>query len=530
MSLDRYDVILVGTGAGGGTLLHRLAPTGLRILVLERGTFLPREPQNWDPTAVLTKDRYHNSEKWLDKDGREFKPGTGYWVGGNTKVYGAAILRLRERDFEEVRHAGGVSPAWPLRYADFEPYYGEAERLYGAHGLRGEDPTDPPASAPYPHPPVSHEPVLERYSRELARQGLRPFHVPLAIRLNESDRSKSPCVRCATCDGFPCLVDAKGDADVTCVRPTLASHGGNVTLLTGAKALRLLTSPSGREVGGVEAVVGGERRVFRAGTVVVSCGAIQSAALLLRSANGRHPNGLGNSSGCLGRNFMRHQNAILFDITPRENATVFQKTLAVNDFYWGEPGFPYPMGHVSLVGKSTKEMLALGAPPFAPAVVLKWMAARSVDWWLTAEDLPDPANRVRLEGDRIVVEYRDNNVEAFDRLIARWKSVLRRIHGRAALTVVGKLPIAAVGHQVGTCRFGDDPTTSVLDPDCRVHDVDNLYVVDGSFFPSSAAVNPSLTIMANALRVGDHLRLRLGATETAAACSSCGSPALAVAG
>ncbi len=246
--------------------------------------------------------------------------------------------------------------------------------------------------------------------------------------------------------------------------------------------------------------------------VVVSCGAINSAALLLRSASETHPKGLANGSDQVGRNFMRHQNAILFGMTTRRNPTVFQKTLAVNDFYWGEEGFPYPMGHVSLVGKSNEYMLALGAPRIAPAFVLRWMAAHSVDWWLTAEDLPDPSNRVRLdEKGGIVLEYTDNNTEAFDRLIWRWKRVLRAINGPVGLYIAGKIPIAGVAHQVGTCRFGTDPQTSVLDVHCRAHEVENLYVVDGGFFPSSSAVNPSLTIMANALRVGDHLIERLGA-------------------
>ncbi len=251
-----YDVIIIGTGAGGGTLLHRLAPTGMRILVLERGTFIPREKANWDPKEVLAKDRYHNSERWRDGRGKEFLPGTGYFVGGNTKLYGGAILRMRERDFERVLHKGGVSPEWPLKYGDLEPYYTEAERLYDAHGKRGEDPTEPRASGEYPHPPVSHEPELERYHRALEGLGLRPFHVPLAVKLNEVDRFRSACIKCETCDGFPCLVDAKGDADVNCVRPSLARHARNVTLLTEAKVTRLRTGgPRGREVTGVEAEV-----------------------------------------------------------------------------------------------------------------------------------------------------------------------------------------------------------------------------------------------------------------------------------
>jgi choline dehydrogenase-like flavoprotein len=523
MSTDRYDIIIIGTGAGGGTLLHKLAPSRKRILVLERGGFLPREKQNWDPEAVITQNRYHTKEVWKDGRGRDLHPGAGYWVGGNTKVYGGAIFRFRERDFERVVHKGGISPEWPLKYRDFEPYYAHAEQLYDAHGAAGEDPTEPTRSGPYPHPPVSHEPELERYDRALAGRGLKPFHVPLAIKLKENDPVASPCIRCATCDGYPCLVDAKADADVNCVRPSLRNHFDNVRLLTEAKVVRLLTSSSGREVTAVEAIVRGKPRTFSADLVVVSCGAINSAALLLRSANDRHPRGLANGSDQVGRNFMRHQNAILFGISTKRNPTVFQKTLAINDFYWGERDFPYPMGHVSLVGKSTQEMLAAGAPPFVPGFALRFLAEHAVDWWLTGEDLPDPNNRVRLEGDAIALDYTDNNTEGFDRLIRRWKQILREIDGPIGISIAGKLPLAAVGHQNGTVRFGTDPKTSVLDVNCRAHEVANLYVVDASFFPSSAAVNPSLTIMANALRVGERILEALGASAEAPAAVAAGT-------
>lgn len=514
MNAGHYDVIIIGTGAGGGTLLSKLAPSGKKILVLERGKFLPREKENWSAAEVFQENRYHTTEVWLDKDGKDVHPGTGYWVGGNTKVYGAALFRLREGDFHEVPHAGGgVSPAWPLAYADLEPYYHAAEILYRVHGLAGEDPTEAARSAPYPFPPVTDEPRIVELRQALTKQGLRPFSIPLGIDLNEQDRAHSPCIKCNTCDGFPCLVHAKADAEVMCVRP--AMRHPNVTLAIEALATRLFTSASGREITSVEVYAGGHTHQVTADIVVVAAGAINSAALLLRSANERHPQGLANGSGLVGRNFMKHHNGSILAVGRSLNPTVFQKTLAVNDFYWGDDEFPSPMGHVQLLGKVSGDMLSPDAPAFAPGAALDAMAHRSIDWWLTAEDLGHPDNRVRIEAGQIVLEYEERGAEGFHRLMKRWKSILEAAHEQTtffphALYFRKTIPLAQVGHQCGTCRFGADPATSVLDVTCRAHEVDNLYVVDGSFFPSSGAVNPSLTIIANALRVGDHLLERLG--------------------
>jgi choline dehydrogenase-like flavoprotein len=509
---NQYDAIIIGTGAGGGTLAHQLAPSGKRILVLERGSFLPREKENWDTVQVFQRDRYHTTELWQDQNGQEIHPGTGYWVGGNTKVYGGALFRLRERDFETVEHKGGVSPAWALKYSDFEPYYVKAEKLYQVHGQQGLDPTEPSRSEGYPFPAISHEPRIQEIHDALQTKGLHPFYLPLAIKLNESDRLASKCIRCNTCDGFPCLVDAKSDADVNCIRSAIAQE--NVTLMTEAQVTRLNTSPSGREITSVEVAWNGMLHQFSADIVVVSCGAINSAALLLRSANDQYPHGLANRSDQVGRNFMKHQNGAIVGITRKSNPSVFQKTLGINDFYWGEPGFEYPMGHVQLLGKVNKEMIAQDAPKFAPGIALEEVARRSVDWWLTAEDLPSPNNRVSIKRNRIQLQYTDHNTQAYDRLISRWTQVLKSINCGdtilpCSLYFRKRIPIQGVAHQVGTCRFGENPGTSVLDLNCRTYDVDNLYVVDGSFFPSSGAVNPSLTIIANAIRVGEHLLERL---------------------
>jgi choline dehydrogenase-like flavoprotein len=516
----RYDVIIIGTGAGGGTLAHRLAPSGKRILLLERGGWLPREKANWDSKAVFLEERYKAHEAWRDKDGKEFHPGIHYWVGGNTKVYGAALLRFRKEDFGELRHHGGVSPAWPIAYDEIEPYYTEAERLYHVHGERGADPTEPWASAPYPHPAVRHEPRIQELSDDLRELGHRPFPLPLGLRLDESQPHRSACIKCATCDGFPCLVDAKSDAQVTCVDPALAH--GNVELLTHAKVVRLETTASGREIARVVVDRQGERMAFSADVVVVACGAINSAALLLASANDKHPRGLANGSDVVGRHYMCHNNSAVLAISKRANPTVFQKTLGLNDFYFGADDFEFPLGHIQMLGKSDLVMLKSGAPIFTPGKALDVMAKHSIDFWLTSEDLPDPENRVTLDGDGTIrLSYDENNLEGHTLLQKKLRKLLNKAGCESRLLPTNfymgkKIPLAGTAHQCGTVRFGTDPATSALDVNCRAHEVENLYVVDASFFPSSSGVNPGLTIIANALRVGDHLLAELGAARPAA--------------
>ena len=517
-----YDIAIIGTGAGGGTLLHALAGRGKRILVLERGDYVPREKANWSTRAVNLEGRYQTKEVWRDRDGQPLHPHTNYCVGGNTKFYGAALFRLRREDFGEVKHWGGVSPAWPIGYEDLEPYYTAAERLYHVHGERGVDPTDPPASAPYPHAAVSHEPRFQQLHDDWARLGLHPFHVPLGIMLDERDPRASRCIRCETCDGHPCLVGAKSDAQVVAVDPALADP--NVTLLTNAYVARLETSASGREVTRLVVKRGDATETHSADVVVVSAGAINSAALLLRSASDRHPRGLANGSDMVGRHYMGHVNSVLMAISRCPNPTVFQKTLGLNDFYFGSPEWEYPMGHISFVGKLDADTLRGGAPAIAPGWSLDLMAKHSMDFWLTSEDLPDPDNRVTLDREgNIVLAYRPNNETAHQRLTAKLEQLMKQqrtcgVHGHDCheglfsrnLFLGQRIPLAGVAHQNGTARFGRDPRESVLDVNCRAHEVDNLYVVDASFFPSSAAVNPALTIMANALRVADHLKGRLG--------------------
>jgi choline dehydrogenase-like flavoprotein len=524
MSASHYDIIIIGSGAGGGTLAYRLAPSGKRILLLERGRFLPREEENWSSHEAFVTGRYATMEEWYDKDDKVFHPHAHYWVGGNTKVYGAILFRLRERDFGEVRHHGGISPAWPISYSDLEPYYTEAERLYYVHGERGEDPTEPAASRPYPYPAVSHEPRIQQLSDDFARIGHQPFHLPVGLMLDEKDPMSSRCIRCSYFDGFPCLVDAKADADVVAVRPAIAHD--NVTLLTGAKVDHLDTDASGRTVTGVVLDRGGQRETYSGDIVVVSCGAVNSSALLLRSANDKHPNGIANSSDVVGRHYMCHLNSAVLAISKDRNPTKFEKTLGVNDYYWGANDFDYPLGHIQMLRKTDGPQIKAGAPPFAPTFALDYITRHAIDFWLTSEDLPHPDNRVMVDrSGKLRLHYTDRNTEGHKRLIGKLKGMLGDLgcHDRLFPNQAirdGRIPIEGVAHQCGTVRFGHDPAQSALDVNCKAHDLDNLYVVDTSFFPSSAAVNPALTAMANALRVGDHLLDRLGASVPATAATA----------
>ena len=513
----RFDVIIVGSGAGGGTLARQLAPSGKSILILERGDWLKREAKNWDAEAVFVQNRYVSPDTWYDRSGRPFQPQVHYFVGGATKMFGAALYRLRKEDFGELRHHDGISPAWPISYDELEPYYARAEQMYHVHGLRGRDPTEPPASGPYPCPPVSNEPRIQQLFDNLTAAGYHPFPAPCAVMLDEQNMAYSTCIRCQTCDGFPCLVHAKSDAETVAVRP--AVEFPNVTLLRNAKALKLHTNANGTAVTEVVADVAGQRDVFRGEIVVVSCGAANSAKLLLMSANDKHPNGLANGSDQVGRNYMFHNSQAVLAISLEPNPTIFQKTIALNDFYFGMDGFEYPMGNIQMTGKSLGPMYR-GEKPLETALLpmglLDNLARHAVDFWLTTEDLPDPENRVTVnQAGNLTLSYTPNNQVARQKLYDKLKSMLSVLgmhpHHLIPRDIYMKtdIPIAGCAHQAGTCRFGADPKTSVLDVNCKAHELDNLYVVDTSFFVSIGAVNPSLTAIANSIRVSDHLLQRL---------------------
>lgn len=495
-----YDLIIVGTGAGGGTLAAKLAPTGKKILILERGDFMPLEEQNRSNVDIFKRERYHAPEQWYDIAGEPFSPQMNYAIGGNTKIYGAVLTRFREQDFETVNHQSGISPEWGVKYADFEPYYTEAEQLYQVHGQISADPTEPPHSRDYPFSAVSHDPQIATLVEGLTQQGLHPAPLPLGLTRQTDDPTN--------------------DSEVSGIVPALKHP--NVNLKTGAKVVCLHTNPSGRVVKGVEAHIAGQSYLFLADLVVLSCGAINSAALMLRSISDHHPNGLANRSGLVGRNLMKSLMTVVVQLSTKPNSGAFPKTVCINDFYWGDRDFPYPMGHIQNAGGLLTDIIFAEAPPmfsilakFMPGFGLKQLATHSIGWWAQTEDLPDPDHRVRVEGEKLYIDYTPNNLEAHDRLIYRWTDMLKTVEKeldgfqRGVMHPRGEIPIQVMANQCGTCRFGEDPATSVLDLNCRTHDIDNLYVVDSSFFPSNASVSPALTIIANALRVGDHLIERL---------------------
>ena len=496
----RYDLIIIGSGAGGGTIAHALSGTGARILVIERGDFIPQEEENWNPEAVWKHLRYRINEHWLDERGREFRPYTHYCVGGNTKFWGSVLYRLRREDFEEVEHVDGISPAWPITYETLEPYYERAEQLYHVRGQRGVDPTEVPRG-PFPYEAVPHSAVMREIVCQLKQLGLHPSPLPLGLlRPGETDG----CVLCNTCNSFPCKVGAKSDAEVCCVRQAMLQP--TLTLWTRAHARRLIVDGRGAKIEAVEVERGGETLRVEAPLVIVSCGAVNSAALLLRSASSRQPDGLANSSGLVGRRYMAHLATMMQGFHPfRQNDTVFQKTVAINDYYLrGTDDMPYPLGQIQSQGR-THGVMAQTVVPWIPLWAYKAWVARGVDWLAISEDLPRDDNRVSLTSEgRIRLQYRPNNAASHERLVTEMKRILRKLGFWVVVAHSHKEKNTT--HQCGTLCFGRDPRTSVLDPFCRTHDVENLFVVDASFFPSSAAVNPGLTIAAQALRVADHIR------------------------
>lgn len=559
-----YDAIVVGTGAGGGAVALHLAKAGKKILILERGSFMPQEKLNWDTNAVFLDNRYHTKETWQDKDGKELHPQQAYFVGGQTKVYGAAMFRMRAEDFGVIRHKGGVFPPWPISYGDMEPYYTKAEELYHVHGDLGTapwipggfgssfDPTEPFHSKKYPYPALPNEPHMQSIEDAVRKLGIKTFPMPLGLKRNDADPFASKCIRCDTCDAYPCLVHAKSDADINCIREILTLP--NVTLMTNSRVTRLLTNSTGTAVTEVEVVHAGSgaqsnhTATYAAGIFALCAGAVNSAVVLLASANDKHPTGLANGSDQVGRNFMYHQADALLALTTERNEDSYTKTWGTNDFYLrdSDPAYPFPLGQVQPIGSFHHEMMRGDAPGFTPGFVLEGLKRYAMPWWLTTEDLPDPENRVTIHnttplsadnrqpgvpgphpsGDtgrtneadsvtdaapkRIQLSYTPNNVESFGRLKDRWVDVLKRAgHATTSLPLHAyfkkRIPIEGVGHQNGTCRMGTDPASSVLDVNCKTHELDNLYVVDASFFVSASAVNPSLTIIANAIRIAEHI-------------------------
>jgi choline dehydrogenase-like flavoprotein len=486
------DIAIIGAGVGGATLAWALRKSGARVLVIEQGDFLPRERENWSPTAVHRQGRYKNSAYWIDDDdGQEFQPGNYHYVGGSSKLYGATMPRFREDDFEEVELLDGTSPAWPISYADLEPYYTRAEKLFWVHG-GGGDPTEPPRSGPFPFPPLPHDPAIAKVANSFARQGLRPYVLPQAVDWRPGGR----CVLCGTCDSYACLVDAKGDADVCAMRPALDSD--NVKLMTNTAVRRIVTDAGGNAVSGLEVERDGVTLEVKADRYVLAAGAVNSAALLLRS----QPDGVANSSRLVGRNYMGHPTTFIIGSRPGRNLNItFEKTLGLNDWYRGGPDNRYPLGNVQALGKLYGETIK-AARPWAPLGLLSAICRRSVDLLAQSEDLPLPENRVTVDaGGRIHLSWKPTGLDAHAELIANTRRALRRAGFPFVFTQ--SLGIVATSHQCGTARMGVDAGNSVVDPTGRSHDLSNLWITDSSVFPSSAAVNPALTIAALSLRAAE---------------------------
>lgn len=493
---NEFDLIIIGSGAGGGTIAYTLADTGKKILILEQGSFLPREKQNWDPEFIFGKDGYKADVTWEGPDGEDIRPIVYHRVGGNTKMYGALLHRQRPEDFEDQQHLGGLSPGWPVSYDEFEPYYMMAEHVMKIHGNRGEDPSAGPASGPFPFKAFPHERRIQEVADEFERLGLHPHHSNLALNRDIDEPWRRPCIACNTCDPFPCMLHAKSDAETALVRPALKHK--NVTLWTGAHVDKLIEEKG--KIVRIEGTRDGEPMSLSADLIVVSCGAINTAALLLRSR-------VANSSGEVGRNFTKHnQSGISAMDYSNPNDTVFQKTLGVHDFYNGGPGMPYPLGTVQLTGKAHwTRIMGDYADQQINEERAKEVQKYAVDFWFTSEDLPDNHNRVEWTDKGIKFNYRYNNRESHFKFLDFFQEKYLKPQGFTDFMRSTK-GLEFTWHQAGTARFGTDPKTNVLDLNCKVWDLDNLYVVDASFQPSQGATNPTLTIIANAIRVGEHLR------------------------
>ena len=486
------DVIIVGSGMGGATLAAGLAATGAKILILERGERLRDTPETRDPRAIFQRGFFRPKESWIDGAGRPFNPGNYYLVGGNTKFFGAVLIRYRAQDFAPIQHAEGATPGWPFAYETLEPWYARAEALYQVRGALGQDPTEPHHSMPYPFAPVPDEPAIARVRERMARAGLHPSSLPLGVDIARwLRRGATPW------DAFPNADSGKSDAESCGLAAALKFP--NVELRTGARVMRLVASADGKRIDGVEVSIDGETIVFRAKIVVLSAGAVMSAALLLRSA----PKGLANASGQVGRHFMNHNSSAVLAVDPRVvNDSVYQKTIGMNDFYLSDGAGGPPLGNIQLLGRVSGPILKANIKA-APEWSLSWLSRHAVDWYAMSEDLPNPESRVTVQGDQIHLDWRRSNWAAHEKLVRMLKERCRA--AGYPIVLARAFDRRTPSHQCGTVRIGADPAKAPLDPYCRAHDCPNLFVVDASFLPTSAGVNPALTVAAQALRVADHI-------------------------
>ncbi|QLF71840.1 GMC family oxidoreductase (plasmid) [Peteryoungia desertarenae] len=492
--MNDADVIIIGSGMGGATLAVQLAPSGRRILIVEKGERLQPSPADRDAEAIFARAHFRPNEEWLDGNDQPFNPGNYYNVGGNSKFYGAVLLRYRREDFSPLRHMGGTTTGWPIGYDILEPWYQRAEDLFEVRGVVGEDPTEPPHSGSYGHRPVPDEPMIADLRRRLKSVGLHPASLPLAVDIDTWLANGK-----TTWDAFPDTCGGKKDAETVSLKHAL--RHSNVSLVTGCEVTRLMAGEGGK-ITGVEVLTQGERKILTTPLVVLAAGAVRSAAILLSSANENHPKGLANRSDQVGRNFMNHNCSAVLALHPlRRNPSIYQKTLLVNDFYLAGGPNGEPLGNIQLLGKITGPILAASSP--LPRPLAQWIANRSVDFYAMSEDLPNPESRITVRNGRIMLDWKRSNWEAHLALVDRLKSLVRK----AGYPVVLSRPFdrRTPSHQCGTVRMGSDPMTSVVDSFGRSHDHRNLFVVDASILPTSAAVNPALTIAALALRSGQHI-------------------------
>ena len=497
-----YDFIIIGSGAAGGTMARSLASGGHAVLLLERGQQMPLADQNVADVDLFRKDRYHPKEQWFGTDGDPFSPQTIYALGGNTKIWGGVLERLRDQEWAGLALQAGQAPGWGLSQGDFEPWYDKAESLYRVHGQRGIDPTEPAAARPYDFAPRTVEPFFEELRLAFGRQGVRPYPLPLSWSESAADPS--------------------GDAELFGV--DLACASTSFVVRSGAEVRRLHVNPSGTEVRGVEAVVDGQSWIFMGHQVVLAAGAINSPAILLRSATDRHPRGLANGSDQVGRNLMKLQLTSILQLSTEPNSGRYPRSFAINDYLWGDKNVSFPLGAIQNGGGVLQDALFAESPPVLSLVTkllpnfgLNQLASRSISWWAMSPVLPDPHNRVSLRGDRIQITYQPNNREAHDRLVYRWIDTLKAVEADPECHVVkeapthprGEAPLSAIGYSCGTCRMGDNPATSVVDLQGRSHELANLTIADASVFPACPAMGFGLTVIANALRIAEGLKASL---------------------
>ncbi|NEY92068.1 GMC oxidoreductase [Tabrizicola oligotrophica] len=491
------DLIIIGSGIGGATLAAALAPSGQKILILEKGERLLPAPEARDDVAIFRRGHYAPTETWMGSDGTPFVAGNYYVVGGNSKFFGAVMYRYRETDFQPRAHLQGASPGWPMSYAELEPWYGRAEALYKVRGTAGEDPTEPPHSTAYGFPPVPDEPVMQKVRARLAKAGAHPSSLPLAIDIDSwLAEGKTGW------DAFPNTGKGKIDAESGPLTEALAHP--NVRLRTGAEVLRLETDASGHRVVAAIVRAGGREERLTARAFAVAAGAIQSAALLLRSANAAHPAGLANGSDQVGRNFMNHNSSAMLTIDPRlRNTSVYQKTISFNDFYDADPETGRPLGNVQGLGRITAPILKANMP-LLPMPLARLVAGYAFGWFLQSEDLPNPESRVMVQDGQIVMHWQRSNMAAHQALIARTKAVMKR--AGFPIVLVHTFGRKTTSHQCGTARLGDDPARSVVNPELRAHQIRNMWIADASVLPTSAAVNPALTVAALVLRAAESVK------------------------